>query len=947
MQGELTELYGGEILSKIMILDKSSKFHSIEYGRIMEAVNAGTESDTGNLYNIITSKQVLIEDEIDNILDNTSKMIVSNHFLPVVEIPRDYSNFSCIVELTTPYKVNKFHQYCEDARDLISAICNKIYYSIVDKINEKTPTEICVFACARNKKIYLKFHMLRYLMNYSSKLFLLEKVKRFIAGAGDDATGCWMQRYNEIYETSAFPILSNLEHYYWNIISCYECRNKYSANVSVSDKTAFINKLKENSDWINVFSINDVKSDYEKKIIILKKSTTKQDPVSLDNQHKLLYMINKYPRLEFFNLIFSYLPEEFLKEPHLTNIVNSLKPEQHSELLAKMWYEKHSEGKFYKLWNNTHKASGLAYYYNIAKNDTKFVSEFNLFIGRLMERFSYDNKGKISDSDLSMLVNFMFYGKFFTFEKKVGNNYSLCKYMFVDKFDPIEEKFLYKWIPFDVPRCIYRFLTEDLKSLIQCTVNKIDTVGNVETRKMSDKDKSIKKMVKELEKLRTDMGNESRFRRITSMLNNEVYHQLFKDRIDITKDVIGVLNGVLHMDLGSDNPQPKLYTGYSPYVVTRSANAKYVPYEKIKGRSKYLHRIKNALRDIIPDKEARNKFVYILSTSLDEIALKDFIIIIIGWGGNGKSLILDWILEVLGESYGVKASPKLFTDSAQSGRADPELMAVKNSRMAYAAETSKGDCINSTRIKQITEKKKTGRELYGAIESFSSSPTYVISTNFPIKIEDRDNGTNRRLMCLNFPMRFVYKPDPENPYEKKIDTTLPSILADNPRACNELFSYLVHIRCKLQRKYKSNIHLVPSSLMDKDTNDYKCEQDILSRFISTRIVVLYGYNSRGRITPEEDKSEEEWLDELNKYYEDREVDFKTSITMESIVAQYILWAKRIMGEDIKGNFNELLKDFMLSNLSKFITGEGELSRANGVRVLDPGKDKVKGEVYVR
>lgn len=993
MQDELSRLYEKDTFSKIISLDKGSKFHSVNYNRIsaialkgqlVKAVGPGEVVGFSNngFHNIIGCTQFRLDEEsLEEFTKNTLEMIEDgNHFLPIIEVPQEYSNLSFVVETNIKYLSAQFPSAIfqnEDVNGCIATICKRIYKELKVKLS----TDVCVYIRAYGKKIYLKFHMLKFLMNYSNKVAIIRQLEELISQIAAEKgpfEKCWLQSFNELYETTAFPALNvALEHSYWSLYAVYECKNKFSVSVNPVERTNFISQLSSKStNWISALSINDIPSEYIKEVFRRDVPEVKLSTETLQDKFRLTYEINRYHNIEFLNLVLKHLPEEYRRGRHLREIVSSLRLEKNAELLAKNFYIenrmeylqdesseiesfeiksedekfKELEKEFYKLWNENSKNSVMGFYAYIAKQNAEFRTELNLMIERLVERFAYEDCGKLNNKQIASVMNYWFYGKFVTFDEIKGKTVINHRYMFVDRADPAEEKFLYKWARFENTNSILDFLTEEFGEIIQRVVHKLDNTGNTETRKLSVKDKSSRKLVGNLSKVKNNLGNEAPLKNNIKMFDRIIESPLFMHKINQDKGVIGVLNGVLFLDLDSDDPQPYLYQGYSPFVVTKSVEAEYVPYHSIKGKTQYLDKIKNAIREIFPDKESRVKFFYYASTGLDEKALKDVLMILIGWGGNGKSLIMDWILELLGD-YGVKVSPKLITESPQGGKADPELMQLKGSRLAYAAETSRGDSINSARLKQITEAKKPGRELYGEMGSFESSPTHFLSTNFEMRIPDSDYGTNRRIMCLRLIYQFVFNPDPDNPHEKKIDTTLPSLLSRHPEAKTEFFSWLVHLRCKFQRKYKSVIHRVPSAIIDKDTNEYKCDQDTLSKFITTKLVVLYGYGSNLKLKLpnnhlEDPDSVSTLLNQINEFYEKNEKVISHTLTMDFVIKNYIEWSKRVLGEDIKGNYNSLLKDFLLSPLGKFINGEGDLASINGVRILEHGQPKLKGEVFV-
>lgn len=185
-----------------------------------------------------------------------------------------------------------------------------------------------------------------------------------------------------------------------------------------------------------------------------------------------------------------------------------------------------------------------------------------------------------------------------------------------------------------------------------------------------------------------------------------------------------------------------------------------------------------------------------------------------GSGGNGKSLFLNAISEVMGE-YAQVASAEVFAES-HFDRHPTELAALRGARLVTANETSRGSGWNEQRITSLTG----GDEISARFmrhDHFTFRPqfTLLIAGNHAPKLADVTEAIRRRIHFLP----FKFKPANPDPHlADKLREEAPSILAWMIEGAAVWF----------------RIGLDPPAAVLSATNEYLAGEDDLLRWIAER-----------------------------------------------------------------------------------------------------------------
>ena len=128
--------------------------------------------------------------------------------------------------------------------------------------------------------------------------------------------------------------------------------------------------------------------------------------------------------------------------------------------------------------------------------------------------------------------------------------------------------------------------------------------------------------------------------------------------------------------------------------------------------------------------------------------------VLYGDGGNGKSLLLETVSEVLG-TYASTCAPGLLIAAGKSSRHPAEIADLFGKRLTVAHESGEGAALNEDFIKQATGDDKLKARLMRE-NFFEWKPTHTLNllTNHKPQIRGQDNGIWRRVLLIPFTVTF-------------------------------------------------------------------------------------------------------------------------------------------------------------------------------------------------
>lgn len=648
----------------------------------------------------------------------------------------------------------------------------------------------------------------------------------------------------------------NVKHSDLNGIQCYEIKRKgilkikpdtdfpQKPDVSFGDNSEDINNLiKELSlTYFDSFVIScEIHEDHKREIFDsnIALSLYKQD--SLDE----LCFLNRTA-----NTLYEYLdalPEMFYEERNcwrdiIYAIYNTGK-DQFKPLAE--WFSKKSQSKFdYKAFENLWLDTKKRHCANPITQNTIFyyVKEHNPDAYKELVKKSYINEienyihGSLSHYDIAKLL-FNMLGSRIVYSQLAGRNYEwYCLIISKDNKMFYDEGQLYKWV-FEDTNCsvsLSIFMSEEFPKFVHTVIDKIDkNLQKEESPIIIDKLKSKKK---KLQILCFKLGDNGFKKSIIEQAKIVFRNSQFSKLLDSYDNILGVKNGILILPSKEKNIEKLIHIpSYHEYYISKYASVPFETYSM--DSSPKILEIMKILHDIIPEDDALEYILLYLSTSISNEVKEPLILFLRGGGSNGKSTIMELMLNTMGE-YAKKLSLGILTDKRESSeKSNSAFMDLKNARFGYFSEPNRSEIINTGRLKELLGNEKlTGRQCYGKQENFENKCNLVASSNYDFTINCSDHGIWRRIRYYECKIKFIENPNLKNRWEKKINKKLVTKLIKNEEYQKSFLYILTYYYSKYVNTYNCNLNNYNSRVIDYETNLYRGRQDYLHRFIKDCII---------------------------------------------------------------------------------------------------------------
>ena len=172
---------------------------------------------------------------------------------------------------------------------------------------------------------------------------------------------------------------------------------------------------------------------------------------------------------------------------------------------------------------------------------------------------------------------------------------------------------------------------------------------------------------------------------------------------------------------------------------------------------KNVNELDKILNTILTNNEEKDAYLTILSTGLLGITLERFTMVT-GSGGNGKGVLNDLMLEMVGD-YGYVIPPLILTMPFKSG-SNPEAANMHNKRFVIGREPPKGSKMCSATIKEITGGDQINARLnYSNLTKIKILCTLLFECNNKPPFDEVTDAVSRRLLEFVFNSRFVSQTD--------------------------------------------------------------------------------------------------------------------------------------------------------------------------------------------
>lgn len=363
------------------------------------------------------------------------------------------------------------------------------------------------------------------------------------------------------------------------------------------------------------------------------------------------------------------------------------------------------------------------------------------------------------------------------------------------------------------------FINDFSKLAIEYNQKSLNSASSEEKKALLDKATGIQKITQKL-------LNFTFKKQIMEEAKSLFYEDNFEQKLDeINPHLIGFENGVYDLEKG------EFREGHPDDFISLSTKVNYIPWDMSKKDVKqYSTKIYDFFSKVIVNKNVRDYFLMVLSTCVSGFNKEEKFYIPTGVGSNGKSLTFELMSLALGEYYAACPITIVTRKRNASNQASPELARLKGRRCGLFSETDENETLNVGILKEITGNDKfMVRPMYREPFEVKFQAKFFLACNKKPNVNAQDYGTWRRLRIVDFSSKFVETPDPSKPNEFPLDNTLKQQIA---KWAPYFASMLIDIYIN---KYKNLKQLETPKEVMASTDDYRNENDTVSRFINETI----------------------------------------------------------------------------------------------------------------
>jgi P4 family phage/plasmid primase-like protien len=320
--------------------------------------------------------------------------------------------------------------------------------------------------------------------------------------------------------------------------------------------------------------------------------------------------------------------------------------------------------------------------------------------------------------------------------------------------------------------------------------------------------------------------------------NGIFYEEDFAEKLNMNPYLVGCANGVLTLRNPDESAGVTFRSGKSEDYVSFQAGRNLPDLDAISYiPSDATHPMQLEIEEffckLFPAAELRTYMWKLLASCLEAKNREQCYYIWIGGGGNGKSKLVELMRMTLGDYVSSLKSTALTRRKADSGAANPELMAIRNKRFIYLQEPDENEPLNTSIMKQFSgEDIVEARGLFADQSKFKITGKLAMMCNKLPPINSMDRGTWRRIRVVPFVSKFVDATDPDINPARNIFPKDDRLDAKMVRWREFFLARLVHV---YENEYSVHgMEPAPAIVMSASTQ-YKESFDAFAKFKNTCI----------------------------------------------------------------------------------------------------------------
>jgi len=246
-----------------------------------------------------------------------------------------------------------------------------------------------------------------------------------------------------------------------------------------------------------------------------------------------------------------------------------------------------------------------------------------------------------------------------------------------------------------------------------------------------------------------------------------------------------------------------------------------IPYTPVDWESADSLFVMDFMAAIQPEQETRDYLLTVLSLCLTTDTTMQHFWIFTGTGANGKSKLMNFLMDTLGDYYGTAPAALLTRRREDANQANESLSALEKARVAVFSEGSAAEVLQVNTIKLFTgEDAITTRGLHEKQRRWKPSFKCTMTCNDPPLLDENTWAAWRRMKLIPFSTLFV--DNPRRPHERQKDPSIGEKLS----ACTAAF---IAILVEYYRRYKTQGLREPTAVTAA-TQKYQTDNDVFEEF---------------------------------------------------------------------------------------------------------------------
>ena len=387
----------------------------------------------------------------------------------------------------------------------------------------------------------------------------------------------------------------------------------------------------------------------------------------------------------------------------------------------------------------------------------------------------------------------------------------------------------HRWVENDSGTSLRRCISERIRNLYNIKAAKL-MEAQANYPEGDERTINLQKKAQRALEIVAKLGRTSDKKNIMVEAKELFYDRQFIEMTDTNPYLLCFRNGVW------DFKEKVFRDGKPEDYITKSTKIEYVPVDKQRD-AQILEEIEDFMAKLFPIEELRTYMWEHLSSTLMGTSQNQTFNNYIGFGQNGKSVLVSLMEKTLGEYKGDVPLTLMTQGRTKIGGLAPEIVALKGLRYAVMNEPSKHDRLNEGIMKQLTsglDPIQARAPYMPAAIQFIPQFKLVVCANYLLEIKSMDHGTWRRIRVVDFLSLFTKNPvddDPEKPYQYLLDENL----------VNKFETWKVVFMAMMVEKVLETDGIVNDCpMVMASSNAYKKRQDVLQEFVDEKTVEAEG-----------------------------------------------------------------------------------------------------------